>query len=141
MSDRPTKVQSELLDFIDSFIHEHGYGPSYREIMRSLNYKSVSTVAVHIDNLIKIGRLIKTDRSARSLVVVGEGDKPTATPADTNVVHWLNRQLSSRLDSYLSNPTPPKRHQLDTLIEALNILGLEQEAEAAKSRLSGQKLA
>lgn len=141
MSDRPTKVQSELLDFIDNFIGQHGYGPSYREIMRSLNYKSVSTVAVHIDNLIKIGRLIKTDRSARSLVVVGEGEKPTVTPADSSVTQWLNRQLSSCLDGYLSDPTPVKRHQLDTLIEALNILGLEKEAEVAKARLNSQKLA
>ena len=45
----PTKKQYELLLFIDNFIKDNGYGPSYREIMRALNYKSVSTVAVHID--------------------------------------------------------------------------------------------
>jgi SOS-response transcriptional repressor LexA len=27
---RPTKKQKELLGFIDSFIAEHGYSPSYR---------------------------------------------------------------------------------------------------------------
>ena len=37
----------------------YGYGPNYREIMRALNYKSVSTVAIHIDNLIAKGHVIK----------------------------------------------------------------------------------
>jgi SOS-response transcriptional repressor LexA len=35
---RPTKKQRELLDFIAAFITEHGYSPSYREIMNGLNY-------------------------------------------------------------------------------------------------------
>ncbi len=30
---RPTKKQKEMLGFIESFIDEHGYSPSYREIM------------------------------------------------------------------------------------------------------------
>jgi SOS-response transcriptional repressor LexA len=45
MEQRPTKKQRELLSFIDGFIKGYGYGPSYREIMRALDYKSVSTVA------------------------------------------------------------------------------------------------
>ena len=67
---RPTKKQKALLDYISSFIAEHGYSPSYREIMKSLNYTSVSTVALHVGNLIKRGHLIKRDYSARSLEVV-----------------------------------------------------------------------
>ena len=67
---RASKKQRELLAFIDTFIKSTGYGPSYREIMRALDYKSVSTVAVHIDGLIASGLLRKTDNSARSLEVV-----------------------------------------------------------------------
>ena len=74
MSDqRSSKSQRELLNFVDNFIHEHGYGPSYREIMRSLGYKSVSTVAKHIDNLVVLGCIVKREGEARSLEVIYEG--------------------------------------------------------------------
>ncbi len=69
-SPRATKKQQELLQFIDDFIKEHGYGPSYREVMRALGYKSVSTVAAHVDQLIAKGYVEKKDNSARSLQVV-----------------------------------------------------------------------
>ncbi len=67
---RPTKKQKELLSFIEAFIAEHGYSPSYREIMSSCNYTSVATVALHVNSLIKRGHLLKRDHAARSLEVV-----------------------------------------------------------------------
>lgn len=67
---RPTKKQYELLKFIDGFVKGNGYGPSYREIMRALDYRSVSTVATHVNGLIARGWLVKRDKSARSLEVV-----------------------------------------------------------------------
>ncbi len=67
---RPTKKQTELLEYLKGFITSAGYGPSYREIQRALDYKSVSTVATHIDGLVKAGRLRKKDRSARSIEIV-----------------------------------------------------------------------
>lgn len=85
-TERSTKKQRELLLFVDAFIKEHGYGPSYREIMNGLGYRSVSTVAVHIDGLIAKGYVRKRDNSARSLEVVssryGSGDT-TASGAMT----------------------------------------------------------
>lgn len=74
MPDRSSKKQQELLQFIDGFIKGNGYGPSYREVMRALGYKSVSTVAVHIDGLIARGYLRKRGHSARSLEVITLGD-------------------------------------------------------------------
>src|SRR5947209_7043590 len=76
---RPTKKQKELLSFIEKFIHEHGYSPSYREIMAGLNYTSVATVALHVNNLIKRGHLRKRDHSARSLEVVSANVQPKVT--------------------------------------------------------------
>ena len=66
----PTKKQRELLNFIDGFIKGNGYSPSFREIVRALNYKSVSTVAMHVNGLIARGWLVKKDNSARTLEVV-----------------------------------------------------------------------
>lgn len=70
MANRPTKKQAELLEYLKGFIITTGYGPSYREIQRALGYKSVSTVAAHIDGLVKVGKLYKKDRSARSIEIV-----------------------------------------------------------------------
>src|ERR1700761_3466380 len=78
---RPTKKQKELLAFIEAFITEHGYSPSYREIMNGLEYTSVATVALHVGNLIKRGHLRKRDHSARSLEVVTPSDTPPVMPA------------------------------------------------------------
>ncbi|GAC1501985.1 MAG: hypothetical protein NVS1B10_06510 [Candidatus Saccharimonadales bacterium] len=60
---RPTKKQKQLLSFIESFIAEKGYSPSYREIMVGQGYNSVATVALHVSNLIKRGHLRKRDHS------------------------------------------------------------------------------
>ena len=61
---RPTKKQKELLAYIQIFIEQHGYSPSYREIMNGLHYTSVATVSLHVNNLIKRGHLRKRDHSA-----------------------------------------------------------------------------
>ncbi|HLB66341.1 MAG TPA: hypothetical protein VJJ78_01965, partial [Candidatus Saccharimonadales bacterium] len=75
---RPTKKQHDLLVFIENFIAEQGYSPSYREIMQGVGYNSVATVALHVNNLIVRGHLHKRDRSARSLEVIKASQMPAA---------------------------------------------------------------
>ncbi len=84
---RPTKKQRELLNFIETFVAEHGYGPSYREIMAGCSYRSVATVAVHVNNLVAQGQLRKKNHSARSLEVVIP--PATSPPACPNCGHQL----------------------------------------------------
>lgn len=54
-----TKKQRRTLDYITSFIEQHGYSPSYREIANGLKLNSVATVAQHIDSLVGKGLLQK----------------------------------------------------------------------------------
>lgn len=68
-----TKKQKVLLDFVAEFSKEHDYSPTFREIMYALGYKSVSTVAKHIDNLVVLGCIVKREGEARSLEVIYEG--------------------------------------------------------------------
>lgn len=98
MSDlRPSKKQRELLNFIDGFIKGNGYGPSYREVMRALDYKSVSTVATHIDGLITRGYLRKKDNSARSLEVITQDTiLSPAAPKESVHIKWLNDEIAAR---------------------------------------------
>lgn len=74
-----TKKQRELLNYLAEFVEANNYAPSYREIMKALNYKSVSTVANHIDSLITKGYLSKRDNSARSLEIVSLSDDGVVT--------------------------------------------------------------
>ena len=91
---RPTKKQHETLNFIRHFISEHGYSPSYREIMKGCNYTSVATVALHVKNLIARGHVVKRDKSARSLEVVGGIE--TKTDAKSNHKHELINEIEQR---------------------------------------------
>jgi SOS-response transcriptional repressor LexA len=90
--ERATKKQQELLQFIGDFVAENNYAPSYREIMTLLGYKSVSTVAVHVDGLITKGYLTKTDKSARSIRLASEGK---VADEDTHLA-WLRTEIMKR---------------------------------------------
>ena len=116
---RPTKKQRELLVFIDGFIKGNGYGPSYREIMRALDYRSVSTVATHIDGLIARGYLRKIDHSARTLEVVST-DIPESPVVQRDTIHvaWLRRQIEERR----ARKTEQADTEADILQSALEIL-------------------
>ena len=141
MSDeRPSKKQRELLSFIDGFIAGHGYGPSYREIMRALNYKSVSTVAIHVDNLITKGHLLKKDHSARSLEVVNSKTLATPSVKTTKTQEkWLVDQVNNHFETYEHAPAAKLFDELCILVGALSVLGLDEAAIAAKARLGTLK--
>lgn len=138
MNDRSTKKQRELLSFVDGFIQGHGYGPSYREIMRALGYKSVSTVAIHINGLINKGYLNKRDRSARSLEVVSTqvASKPQTKTATPSQERWIVEAINKRFESYEKSASSQTLDELYVLIAALKVLGLDSAHEATKARLT-----
>ena len=138
---RSTKRQRELLNFVDGFIQGHGYGPSYREVMRALGYKSVSTVAIHIDGLITKGYLRKRDNSARSLEVVtthldDASNHKTVTPSQEK---WIISAVTARFDTLEARHDDRVLDELYVLIGALKILGLEDAHTAMKARLFALK--
>ena len=127
---RPTKKQKELLNFIDGFIKGYGYGPSYREIMRALDYKSVSTVAIHINGLITRGWLVKKDNSARSLMVMMPANTATNSTAAAVVNPSAEKVIKAKLDE-LKNDGEANAEAIQTLEKALHILGYT-EAESTE---------
>ncbi len=142
---RPTKKQKELLSFIEEFIAEKGYSPSYREIMQGLKYTSVATVSLHVNNLIKRGHLQKRDRSARSLEVV----KPTISVQSkvipkqlkTTEEKWLVDKIELFFKEVENAPKVVEREmdQLYVLIGALKVLGAHGAASAFIARLTDLK--
>ena len=70
MAIKITKKQKRILDFISEYTNSHEVSPSYREIMSAMGLSSVSAVAEHINNLVKIGAIKKVPGAARSLELV-----------------------------------------------------------------------
>ncbi len=67
-----TKRQKEILDFIEAFIAENGYAPSFEEIADSFGYASLATVHEHLSNLERKGYIRKSYNESRSVEVVRE---------------------------------------------------------------------
>lgn len=130
MENRPTKKQKELLSFIDGFIKGNGYGPSYREIMRALDYRSVSTVATHVDGLISRGWLRKKDNSARTLEVVAPG---TTSNGDTLAVasaSTAEQEITAKLRE-LKKDNETNAETIAALEKTLEVLGYAHDTELA----------
>lgn len=138
---RPTKKQRQLLDFITSFIDEHGYSPSYREIRDGVGYTSIATVALHVNNLVARGHLQKRDNAARSLEVVTQSDTPPKLhtneikPAEEK---WLIEKIEYLIHQAEDATTIDKTRldELYILLEALRILGLDGAAQSFTPRLA-----
>ncbi|MGH7241624.1 MAG: LexA family protein [Candidatus Saccharimonadales bacterium] len=142
---RPTKKQRELLTFIENFIREHGYSPSYREIMTGLSYTSVATVSLHVNSLIKRGHLRKRDFSARSLEVVEPSEqtaKITTNQIDPADEKWLVGRIEHSFSQLEATSEVVPRQELDNLhilIAALRVLGFDGAAESFTTRLATLK--
>lgn len=140
---RPTKKQRELLAFIEDFIAEHGYSPSYREIMAGLNYTSVATVSLHVNSLIKRGHLRKRDYNARSLEVINPTTeaKVTTNKVAASEEKWLVDKIEHqfRQTETVSFAAPGRLDELTTLLSAMRVLGLEAAAQSFTARLNTLK--
>lgn len=120
MNEKTSKKQQELLEFIDDFIKQHGYAPSFREIMSGLGYKSVSTVAVHVNGLLAKGYIRKRDNSARSIEVVTLGKEGAASvAAGEDHKAWLRSEVGKLKQGDIS--------EADTKVldRAAQLLGVE----------------
>lgn len=106
MSTKLTKKQLKILEFLEDFIAENGYSPTYREIQAEMGLSSVSAVAEHIDNLIAKGALKKSDGAARSL----------------EVLNYRHEETIALFKSKLESASDPDKK---TLLKAAEILGLD----------------
>lgn len=62
-----TKRQKEILDFLQAFLDEYGYSPSFEEIARNFGYSSLATVHEHLENLRQKGYIRKGYNESRSI--------------------------------------------------------------------------
>lgn len=60
-----------VLDFVTSYIADHGYAPSAREIQEGLDLASLATVHRRLRALQRAGAIDWTPRVARTIRVLG----------------------------------------------------------------------
>ena len=83
-----TKRQRQIVDYIQEYISENGYSPSYREIMRHFGFSSLGSVYKHISVLKRRGILNAEKNSARS-VVLATPERPSVAPGSVVEVPFL----------------------------------------------------
>lgn len=143
MAERSSKKQQQLLEFIDDFVKQHGYGPSYREIMSGLGYKSVSTVAVHVNGLLAKGYIRKRDNSARSIEIVSlrQGDTtpnsqqtPESKLESGSSQKDLPRLLAEKIAALREGDLSAEDEEL--LLRTLELVGGAEEASNLRKKFS-----
>src|ERR1700722_4754523 len=70
-----TQKQRAFLNFIESFVEEHRYSPSYDEIAKGLGLKAISTVHKHMTNLKNKGIIGQAKNKSGSIDVIDESSK------------------------------------------------------------------
>src|SRR5262245_18784310 len=73
-----TKRQKEILDFLEGFLSDNGYAPSFEEIAKHFGYTSLATVHEHLENLRQKGYIRKSYNASRSVELVPAGVKAAA---------------------------------------------------------------
>ncbi|HEX7119026.1 MAG TPA: transcriptional repressor LexA [Longimicrobiales bacterium] len=62
-----TKRQKQILDYLNEYVEDHGYAPSFEEIARHFRFSSLATVHEHLENLKRKGYIRKSYNESRSI--------------------------------------------------------------------------
>lgn len=84
----PTERQQTILDFVRTYLTEHGFPPTLREIGESLGLPNVSAVRGHVAALEKKGYIVKHPDKARSIRLV---DAPSFLSRFKKKLHQVAR--------------------------------------------------
>ncbi len=74
-----TKRQSEILNYLQTYIRDHGYAPSFEEIAENFEFQSLATVHEHLTNLERKGYIHRTHNESRSIEVLPPRGQAGAT--------------------------------------------------------------
>ena len=74
------EMQQRIYQFLLSYLAEHGYAPSIRDICDAVGLKSPSTVHFHLKNLAELGYIEKSAFKGRAIVPVDRSAVKAAEP-------------------------------------------------------------
>jgi repressor LexA len=90
MMDNLSKRQKKILNFIETFIAQHGYPPTIREIGEAVGIASTSVVNYNLNKLVEYGLIDRAPKVSRGLWLSPQDDK---TPAELPVGYADARSL------------------------------------------------
>ena len=120
-----TRRQKEVLDFITGFVQRNGYSPSFEEIARGLDLKSLATVHKHITNLQNKGLLQRAHNRSRSIDVL-----PPRTRARQNERLPLMGRIAAGLPVETSEN--PESISLGDIIGSREVFALQVRGESMR---------
>jgi repressor LexA len=74
-----TRRQKEILDYLQSYIRDHGFAPSFEEIAEHFAFASLATVHEHLTNLQRKGYIRRGYNESRSIELVPPPGQAGAT--------------------------------------------------------------
>ena len=79
--------QQKVLDYIRSFMKEHGYPPAVRDIFQGLNLKSTSTAHGYLARLEKQGYIRRDPSKTRAIELIENDAAELEAPAEIQAVN------------------------------------------------------
>ena len=74
-----TKRQSEILNYLQGHIQEHGFAPSFEEIAEQFGFQSLATVHEHLSNLERKGYIRRSYNESRAIELLPPRGTASAT--------------------------------------------------------------
>ncbi|MBA3816194.1 MAG: transcriptional repressor LexA [Parachlamydiaceae bacterium] len=71
-----TKRQRDIVEFIQEFIKNNRYSPSYREICQNFGFSSLGSIYKHMQALKRKGILSSESKVSRSIMLTTHSEKP-----------------------------------------------------------------
>jgi repressor LexA len=103
-----SKRQKEIFDFIGSYLKDHGYPPTVREIGKAVGLHSSSTVHAHLSKLESLGILKRDPSKPRAMEVMVErakrAVKPSGLPLVGTVAAGAPVVAEENIEDYLQVP-------------------------------------
>lgn len=83
--------ERKILEYMKKEIRKKGYPPTVREICTDLNIKSTSTAHKDIENLVRLGYIVKDPAKPRALMIVDTEDGTTRNQAAPATIRETER--------------------------------------------------
>jgi len=137
--------QKRILKFIESFIEEHGYPPTIREIGEAVDIASTSVVNYNLNKLVEYGLLARSPEVSRGLRLVG-ADQPKEVPLKVaDVAHLVQVPLVGKIAASAPVPLPGEDFGYyfdddDVIDVPQSMLGKHRQSELFALRVTGDSM-
>jgi repressor LexA len=120
-----TKRQREVLDFIEAFLGEQNYSPSFAEIQKHFSFKSLASVHKHVHALKKKGFITSEEHASRSIALTQETSTPQQPIAATMLPLMGQFSPGETIETFSQTSTLAVPSQLVHLPDSTYILRLK----------------